>query len=162
MTKFEDTTRYREIVLRGTYLSMAADVEWIMMMILSNVFKGHEIDIDDFNGDKTLDRFTLSEKIGAVEIGLIRYYTEFYIDHQDDFKQLHLLRKMRNRFGHGKIDLVDGDKENVWISELTKTGIEKNQYQMSVLITEIEKYHVSIKKFLNLVMSVIGNQTKSA
>lgn len=159
MTKFEDTPHYREIVLRGTYLTMAADVEWIMMMILSQVFKGHEADIDDFNGDKTLERFTLLEKIGAVEIGLIRYYTKFYIDHQDDFKQLHLLRKMRNRFGHGKIDLVDGDKENVWISEFTKTGIEKNQYQMSVLITEIKDYHVSIRKFLDIVMNVIGTHS---
>jgi hypothetical protein len=158
MTKFEDTTHYREIVLRGTYLTMAADVEWIMMMILSQVFKGHETDVDELNDGKPLNKFTLFEKIGAVQVGLIRYYTQFFIDHQDDFRQLQLLRGMRNKFGHGKVDFVDGNKEDVWISEFTATGIEKNKYQMSVLIIEIQEYYKSIRKFLDTIIKVTGTQ----
>lgn len=158
MTKFEETSHYREIILRGTYLSMAADVEWIMLIILSQIFKGHETDVDELNEGKPLNKFTLFEKICAVQVGLIRYHTQFYIDHQADFRQLQLLRGMRNKFGHGKVDFVDGDKENLWISEVTVTGIDKKQYQMSVLTKEIKDYWDSIRRFLDLVMKITGTK----
>lgn len=155
MTKFEDTNHYSEIVLRGTYLSMAADVEWILLTIIAQIFRGHETDLDNMYG-KPLYKLTLFDKIGCVQLGFIRYHTKFFIDHKEDFKELQLLRSMRNKFGHGKIEwIAENNNEDLFISETRITGIEKNKYKISELMKELRGYNDSVMKFLDTLKSIM-------
>ncbi len=150
MEDFLKTQHGKEIILRGTYLSMAADVEWILLMILAQCFKENEQDLDNMY-DKALNKFSLFEKIGAAQLGLIRYYPIVFKQHMDDFKMLSELRDMRNSLGHGKIDWDENDTDIIWISETTPKGIEKKDYKYPHLFRKVENYRVSVMNFLNTI-----------
>jgi hypothetical protein len=152
MSKFEETNHYQEIILRGTHISVAADVEWILLSILSSIFIGREVELENICFGKSLDKVTLYEKIGAVQMGLIRYHTAFFMQHEEDFKLLHRLRAIRNRFGHGKIDWVSEDnKEDLWITEATANGLDKKPYKKSALIKDLREYREAVMNLLNTI-----------
>lgn len=154
INKFEETTHYQEILLRGIHISMTADVEWILTMILSGIFTGKEQELDDIY-NKPVSRLKIHEKIGAVQIGLIRYHTHFFMEHKEDFKQLHNLRRIRNLFGHGKIDWVsEENKEDLFITEIKDTGLDKRSYKKSELINNVMEYRESVISFLRTIQAL--------
>ena len=153
--KFEDTPHYREIILRGVYISMAADTEWILSMILSSLFIGKEQEIEQMikRKNKSFHLVNLSEKIRFVKAGLKKYHNSFYIQHTKDFQLLNNLRNIRNKFGHGKIEFL-GNKEDLSITEITKTGIVKKPYKMSALMIDLEEYRKSVLNFLDTIKTL--------
>ena len=154
MEKFEETTHYQEIILRGLHISMCADVEWILSMILSSIFTGKEAEFDAIYA-KPINQLKLFEKIGAVQLGLIRYHTSFFMHHEEDFKMLHKLRDIRNKFGHGKIDWVsEENKEDLFITEMKSTGLDKQLYKKSELIKELQNYRSAVMNFLETIQKL--------
>ncbi len=155
MTKFEETNHYQEIILRGAHISMAADVEWILLSLLASIFSGKEAEFENICFGKTADKINLYEKIGAVQMGLIRYHTAFFMQHEEDFKLLHRLRTIRNKFGHGKIDWVSEDnKEDLWITEATANGLEKKSYKKSELMKDLLEYREAVMNFLKTIQQL--------
>lgn len=146
-----DIAHTKEIILRGTYLSMAADVEWIMSMLLSQIFAGKEHELINKNGDE-LDKFTLEDKLSFVELGFIRYHNDLWSKYNPEFSNLHELRRMRNDYGHGKIDFIAGSQEEFKITLLKidpKTGhLQNKKYKFTEAIKELDNYRISVMEFI--------------
>ncbi len=155
MEKFEDSTHYKEILLRGHYLTMAVDIDWILLMIIAKCFVGNEQQIFEIY-DKEVHELTLFEKIGTAQIGLLRYHPTFFHQHKEDFKLLNELRGVRNKLGHGKIDWEENSKENLIISEAKQTGIETSSYKFSELFQSTIAYKDSLMNFLKVIQSFIN------
>lgn len=162
MSKFEETNHYQEIILRGAHISMAANVEWILLSILSSIFIGREIELENICLGKSLAAFNLNEKIGLVQVGLKKYHMPFFMQHKEDFKLLHRLRTIRNKFGHGKIDWInEEDKENLWITETTVKGIKKNAFKKSTLMKDLNEYREAVMNLLNTINQLLLNKNNS-
>lgn len=159
MENFTETTHYKEIIMRGTYLSMASDIEWIMAMILSQIFKGKENELRNQYGNE-IDKFTMEDKLMFVELGFIRYDMATWNKHKEDFPKLHDLRRMRNLFGHGKIDWIGDSNEDLEIVSLKidpLTGkLDRKPYKMSEIMKELMEYRKSVMSFLNSLKEAVG------
>jgi len=105
---FKRWARKQEYLLRGTYMGVAADLEWIMMSIITKIFK--DVDSDKFKAVVKISgikkyrgrhRLTLDQKVKIATESLRMYEPEFFGQHENDLKKIYKLRDLRNRFAHG-------------------------------------------------------------
>lgn len=160
---FQTWTHLEEIKLRGTYLSMAADADWILAMVLTKCFKGNQAEVEAIYS-KPFHKFTMFEKIEATKLGLQKYHSEFYTDHEQNLLSIDKLRDFRNKLAHGKIDwnATANDKTTIYISEMKRTGIVKNSYDLKETWSDLLTFRSTVEGLLNLILKFLSDHPQSS
>lgn len=154
---FKIWAHLEEIKLRGSYLSIAADIDWILAMIISKCFNSNQQEIEALH-NKPFHKFTLFEKIETTKVGLKKYYPDFYLQNEVNLNSIDKLREFRNILAHGKFDWDFNTKRKdlLFISEMKKEGITKNEYNLNDLWKELQQFH----RDTNDLLSVLSNFLK--
>ena len=120
-------SRFQEVVFRGLYLRTAADVDMILTMIIVECFGYNSDEIKSYysfaNGKpKDVQNLTMSQKIEICKKGLQKYYPDFYLTLENDFKVFDKLRDYRNKFAHEKMEFFENDKNTVNVKSSKAVG----------------------------------------
>ena len=156
--------QFAEIKLRGIYLQLAVDAEFIMSMIIAECFKYNKAEITSFHFDKDgkgrdLDDLTMAEKVDVCKKGLNKYYPEFYNQHLTDLEEFDKLRWYRNRFAHYKMDFDATDKSKIWLRKLASNyRVQSEQFELKQLWIDLEEYRKRIMSILVVIQTFIAVQ----
>lgn len=147
-----------EIKLRGLYLSITVDLDWVLIMIVHECFKSNPKEIETFYKDKCgkgkkLNQLTLFERIEVCKKGIEKYHPNLYKDYKNSLESASKLRNLRNKFAHSKIDTFKSAQDR---SELTfhklknNFKVEQTIYKVADLVNELENYKMTMQNILRL------------
>ncbi|MFC4231970.1 hypothetical protein ACFOW1_08715 [Parasediminibacterium paludis] len=153
-----------EIKLRGNYLSIATDFDWILIILIKECFKQNPEEIKTFyfkndGKGKELCEMSMFERIEVCRNGLLKYYPKEYIKYEKSLDIIDLVRKIRNKFAHQKIDDMFSTKDR---TELTFHDLKKNFkvkstiYKVADLWTELESFRNTMQSTLILISKIMG------
>ena len=147
-----------ESLLRGTYLRMAVDAEFILCMVIVSIYENNNTEINThFKKDKThfkgLHEMSMEEIIILTKIGLNKYRQSFFEEYKDEINKLDILREDRNIFAHSKMDFYEDNLDLVMVSKLVnKLKVKQVFYKISDLKASLLEHHKSITKVLDLLL----------
>lgn len=162
INEFEKHCQLEEMKLRGTYLMMAVDADFILSMIIVGIYRGDPNEIKTFfkkskDKYKNLHEFDMAEKIDVCKRGLNKYYQKFYTSYKEEIDKLDILRDDRNKFAHQKIDFYPEDLNKIVLSKLVnKLKVERTEYSLKELWQELRKHHEAISKILDVLMQFVN------
>lgn len=165
---FATWAHLEEIKLRGTYVNMAVDVDFIVAMIIFKIYESNipeikTLKLSSGGKNKELQDLTMFEKIDVCKQGLQKYHSHFYTSHLADIESLDKLRDFRNKLAHQKMDIKETNKNVIILSRLAKNSqVESNEYDLKALWAELLKYRQNIMNILNLIQSFIISPPSSS
>lgn len=153
-----------EARLRGLYLSITVDMDFMLIMLIHECFKPNLNEIETYykhkNGKgKDLSELTMFERIDVCKQGLDKYHSKSYQDHKDNFISIDILRQLRNKFAHYKIDnhISPNDTTKLTFHKLRKNfQVEMNEYNIEDLHKELFEYKNTMQETLRLIAKVMG------
>lgn len=155
---FSTWSHLEEIKLRGTYVNMAVDIDFILAMAIVQCFRGREYEIEEYF-DKELQDLSMFQKIEVIKNGLLRYYASFYNDHIADINSINRLRTFRNKLAHRKMDW-DMQSENrskfFLIKMKREEGLIKEEYNRELFWRELINFKDTTLNFLGLIVKFIS------
>ncbi len=154
-----------EVKLRGLYLSITVDIDFMLIMLIKECFKPKLSEIETYythkNGNgKELCELTMFERLDVCQQGLDKYHSVAYQKHKDSFTSVDTLRKIRNKFAHDKIDnhISPNDTTKLTFHKLRKNLIvEMNEYNIADLYKELDEYKNTGQDMLRLISKVMGH-----
>jgi hypothetical protein len=90
-----------EIELRGRFMTMSADMEWAMLLIMTHLAANPLEQVRKFTG------MMLHNKIEATIADLKKFKPDLYAQYETDILLLWDFKEFRNDMGHHKIDISD-------------------------------------------------------
>ncbi len=150
-----------EIKLRGTYVNMAVDVDFLLAIIIDSIFNHDDTAIKSVpvsttkNGNgKHLHKLTLFEKIEVCKYGLKTHHKTIYDSHLNDLNTLDILRSWRNLFAHQKMDFQNDStvRFTELIANLKACCID---YDVKKLWQDLLEYRATIMNILNGLKAII-------
>jgi len=150
-----------EALLRGTFLRMAVDSEFMLCMIIVSIYKDNPLEINThFKKDKDhykgLHEMNMEEKIALTKIALNKYHQSFFNQYKEDINKLDFLREDRNMFAHSKMDFYENDRDAVMISKMVnKLKVRQDLYKISFIKDQLLQHHKVITNVLGLLMDFI-------
>lgn len=153
-----------EIRLRGFYLSITVDMDFVLIMLIHECFKTNPSEIKTFYKDKhgkgkDLADLTIFERLDVCQKGLAKYYTKAYSEHQKSFVSIDILRNIRNKFAHDKIDnhISPNDTTKLTFHKLRKNfKVEMTEYDIEYLYKELLEYRKTMQETLTLMAKVMN------
>lgn len=151
-----------EALLRGTYLRMAVDAQFMLAMIIADIYKHNKDEINThIKKDKTtfkgLHEFTMEETITVAKLALNKYKQSIFNQYKDEIEDLNILRDERNIYAHSKMDFHEHKRDLVTISTLVnKVKVKQTTYRISDLKVNILEHHKKVSHVLNLLMVSIN------
>ena len=154
-----------EARLRGLYLSITVDMDFLLIMLIHECFKPNLNEIETYythkNGKgKDLSELTMFERIDVCQQGLDKYHTKSYQEHKSNFISIDTLRQLRNKFAHDKIDnhISPNDTTKLTFHKLKKNfKVEMNEYNIVDLYKELDEYRNTMQDTLRLIAKVMGH-----
>lgn len=161
---FQDWLKETEKDLRGKYLSITVDIDYMLIMIISECFKFNRQEIRRNSKictgkPKDLHELTMFEKIDVCKMGLAEYFPLAYKEHEDNFGNIDSLRKVRNDFAHCRIDdfISPKDRSKLTINDLRKDfKVLQTEYNVSDLYKALEDYYSLAQDIIRLIAKVTG------
>ncbi|MBL7702968.1 MAG: hypothetical protein JNM14_12010 [Ferruginibacter sp.] len=145
-----------EMKLRGTFLRMAVDAEYILSMAILGIFKNNKAEIKTFflkdkkkGIGKDLHELDMWEKLEVCKRGLNKYNQHFYNLHKEDLGKLDELREHRNLFAHEKFDFFYEDRDKIQFSDLV------NKYKVKQVPTSIKQLWGWLNEYNKTVYQVL-------
>jgi hypothetical protein len=153
-----------EAKLRGIYLSITVDIDFMLIMLIHECFKPNLSEIETYyfhkNGKgKDLCELTMFERLDVCQQGLDKYHSESYQKHKESFTSADTLRKIRNKFAHDKIDnhISPNDTTKLTFHKLRKNlMVEMKEYSIADLYKELDEYKNTGQELLRLISKVMG------
>jgi hypothetical protein len=135
---FKHFMKDQEMRVRGLYLMVAVDTDWMLGGIMITLLTGKtESDLKmllkrayiktKFN---KLHKFTLDDKIKLVKELMKEYAPDLWVKHEKDLEEVDKLRNYRNDLAHGKInwDEENEDGSQLMILTMEADGIHTTTY----------------------------------
>lgn len=143
-----------EMKLRGTFIRMAVDAEFIISMVILGIYKDNKSEIKThfFKSKgigKDLHELDMWEALQVCKRGLNKYHQKFYNQFKDEFDKLDNLRDDRNIFAHQKMDFFYEDRDKVVISRLV------NKHKVQQLPASIKELWKWLNDYNRAVYSVL-------
>ena len=137
-----------EAKIRGLYLSITADMDFLLVMLITECFKLNPSEIKSYYKDKNgkgkdLSELTMYQRIYICKKGLEKYHKKLYDEHKNSFITIEKLRFFRNKLAHEKIDnhISPTDTTKLTFHKLRKNfKIEKYEYVIEDLFKELDEY----------------------
>ncbi len=153
-----------EIKLRGFYLSITVDLDFILIMLIRECFKSNPNEIKTFYKDKKgtgkdLADLTIFERLDVCQKGLAKYHSKAYEEHKNNFISIDTLRQVRNKFAHDKIDthISPNDNTKLTFHKLRKNfKVEMNEYNIADLYKDLEAYKNTTQDTLRLISKIMA------
>lgn len=161
---FEVWAHVVEARLRGAYLTMATDFEWMLIFLIKECFDSNREEIKSFytkkNGKgKDLSELNMVQKIEVCKQGLIKYHNSAYLEYENSFNVIDVIRETRNKFAHHKIDTVFAkqDRTELTLHKLLKNlQVESTTYQVADLWKELDNFQKTMQDILRLFAKIMG------
>ena len=152
-----------ETELRGKYLSIAVDAEWMLIIVIHECLKPNIEDVKNYykfkNGrKKDINDLTLDEKIELSNILVQQKHPTIYKNHKRIFNTINRLRSYRNKFAHCKIDTVFSKQDNTEITLHTLLKgfkVKSKPYKIKSLKAGLRRYHKRLTETLVLLTKVL-------
>lgn len=152
---FKDRMYWTEIELRGFYLSIACDIEYLLADITCACLVNND---DEKEGvrETLFENVMMSKKINMAINALKRYNKNYYTIHKDCFDKFIELNGLRNKFAHSRITGDPEEKDyTIVIFEYIKDGkTVKRQENFHELYGNLLKYREAVKKMLDFVLQL--------
>ncbi|MEI2757087.1 MAG: hypothetical protein V9F46_11625 [Chitinophagaceae bacterium] len=153
-----------EIRLRGFYLSITVDLDFTLVMLIHECFKSNPKEIKTFYKDKKgkgkdVADLTMFERLGVCQKGLAKYHPKAYKQHKGNFVSIDILRQVRNKFAHDKIDnhISPNDTTKLTFHKLRKNFLfEMTEYTIEHLYKELLEYRNTMQDTLRLIAKVMN------
>jgi len=153
-----------EVKLRGLYLSMTVDLDFVLIMLIHECFKSNPAEIKTFYKDKKgkgkdLADLTMFERLDVCQKGLAKYHSKAYKEHKNNFVSIDVLRQVRNKFAHDNIDnhISPNDTTKLTFHKLHKNfKVEMTEYNIADLYKELDEYKNTMQDTLRLISKVMG------
>ncbi len=154
---FKKYMKDQEMRVRGVYLMMAVDTDWMLGAIIVTIIGTRPM--TDFIRllrqagikKKTIPSdLTLDEKTKMVKECMKEIRPDLWIKHEEDLKEVDKLRMFRNLFAHGKIDWdeVNEDGSQMMISTMEADGIHTTTHNRKALWKNLIDYTNNLKSLL--------------
>lgn len=152
-----------EMKLRGTFLQLAVDAEFIICMVIVKIFRERYSELtsiffkDKKKGiGKDLNDMDMSERIEAMKIGLNKYNQPFYNKYKEQIEHLHTLRDERNAFAHQKMTFFEEDRDKVELTKIVaRLKAQRNVYSLKKMWIDMNAYNASIRATLAILQSYL-------
>ncbi|HSZ84528.1 MAG TPA: hypothetical protein VK787_00770 [Puia sp.] len=154
-----------EIRLRGTYINMAVDVDFILASIIYEIFKQDDLkkikNVPLLSGrkNKDLDELTLFEKIDVAKYAIETYYKNVYDSKIEDINMLDQLRDYRNQFSHDRIIIAEIEgKKTIAFSKLIANyqTFTTPQYDLKEMWEYLLNYRERIMQILDMLKVLLN------
>jgi hypothetical protein len=149
----------QEIILRGTYVNMAVDVDFILAMLIAEIYKYNDAGIKSLkleNKRKNISfhKLTMFEKIDVLKQGVEKYHNEIYLRHLEDFRMLDTLRSWRNLFAHQKMEFKS---DTIVTFQEIHSGfkVSSTNYDVQKIWSDLLEYRSSVMSFLEILQTFI-------
>jgi len=161
---FREWLHDTEIKLRGLYLSITVDIDYMLTMLISECFGHNQKEIKKYiklalKKPKEFHKLTMFERIDVCKLGLEKYHGKAYKEHEHNFVNIDKLRKIRNDFAHNRIDdfISPNDRTRLTINELeANLKVLHTEYEVSKLYEELYEYRLIAQDTIRLIAKVMG------
>ena len=116
----------KEVYLRGLYLSISCDIEYILVDIIAKCIIDEPSQRESFKV-RYFGNNSMGKKIVKAKESLKKYNENYYYEFKDCFKTIDNLLERRNIFSHSKIegDILEQDKTVLTFNYIDK-GCKNN------------------------------------
>lgn len=156
MDNFNFEFRISITKLRGAYLDMAADLEFLLVDIIAVCLLRHDKERNHLK-EILIAHSMLSFKIKSAQKALRVYNSEYAERYTEHFKLFNELKEARNKFSHSRIE---GDKEQNDLDILHFMSfqdgelIEKTESRQT-LVNKLKLYAEAIHNFTSQIIPVL-------
>ena len=99
---FEQRVQFNAINLRGAYLDMACDLEFLLVDIAVVCLVKNSVERKNVR-DVFMEQNLMSKKISMAEFALEKYNATYYEKYKPNFAKFRELNGWRNKFAHSRI-----------------------------------------------------------
>lgn len=156
MEDFDLSFRKVVTLLRGAYLDMAADLEFLLVDIIAVSLLRHEKERNHLK-EILISNSMLSFKIKAAKKALKAYNAKYAEKYNAHFTLFNELKEMRNKFSHSRID-GDENKQNLDIIRFMsfKDGeLVEDRQSRQELLNMLPQYAEAIHSFTSQIIPVL-------
>lgn len=153
---FSTEMNEKEIELRGRYLSIACDLDYILTELICICFIDKHIYRKTFK-ILMLERILMGRKLSILEKALHDYNEEYFNKYKRTFNSIKILVENRNLFAHSTI--TSGEDKNTFIFEYIKDSeIKTKSLKIDTLFKQLGGYETDIFELVELFNLLISEK----
>ncbi len=143
----------KEVYLRGLYLSISCDIEYMLVDIIAKCIIDEPSQRESFKV-RYFGNNSMGKKIVKAKESLKKYNENYYHEFKDCFKTIDNLLERRNMFSHSKIegDILEQDKTVLTFNYIDKGVRIIDTKKIDPLFTELLTYRTGIMRLVELVL----------
>lgn len=144
-----------EIEIRGRFMSMSADLEWVMLLIMTYLAP------DPMDQSRKFKEMMLHNKIECLIADLKQYRMDLFEEYENDLLLLWDFKESRNDIGHKKMDFSEDLKSFRFLYVDIHKGKERifeKKYATNAMLSNINVFRKLVLTLAELFQKMGGQQ----